>query len=250
MTEEEQRVQWDLICSLVADRMRVFTRPYVNILAGDVDLGTGTFLEKDGLHVITCEHVARLDPAAFYLDGNGSTKLQPGTWRLEPDASKDVAIAPVSDQEWRNVSKTARPLSVSRFAQRHAPVKDELLFFRGIAGENTKYVGHLGVDAIISGYCSQEKYNTGDGQIFEILWEPNKTKISLGTDSGIRDRVLYGNSAGFSGSLVWNTRFVELGCDLSRWSPEQAVVTGLLRRYDETTKTLLVWRIEHLNAWL
>jgi hypothetical protein len=34
------------------------------------------------------------------------------------------------------------------------------------------------------------------------------------------------------------------------WRPEDAAVTGLLRRYDASTGTLLAWRVEHLLAWL
>jgi hypothetical protein len=65
-----------------------------------------------------------------------------------------------------------------------------------------------------------------------------------------KERVRYDDPEGFSGSLVWNTRFVELGCDLSAWRPHEAVVTGLLRRWDTSTRTLLTWRVEHLLAWL
>jgi len=37
-----------------------------------------------------------------------------------------------------------------------------IFFFRGIAGENASYVGSLGVDAVVTGYCSQEKHHTGE----------------------------------------------------------------------------------------
>lgn len=250
MTEQERQAKWKMLCNIVADQMKVFTRPYVNILAGEKDLGTGTFIEKDGIKIITCEHVARLNPVAYYIDGAGSFQLQPGTWRTEPDPKKDVALAPLPDAEWKMASERARPLPTTRFAKHHAAVKDELLFFRGIAGENANYVGSFGVDAIVSGYCSQEKHDTGDGEIFEILWKAGQAAVTSGTDAAARARVLYDNPAGFSGSLVWNTRFVELGCDLTTWNPNEAAVTGLLRRFDERTETLLVWRIEHLHEWL
>jgi len=108
----------------------------------------------------------------------------------------------------------------------------------------------FGVDAIISGYCSQEKLETSDDQIFEILWCPEEASITSGTSDDVRARFKYNDPAGFSGSLVWNTRFLELKCDFQKWNPSEAVVTGLLRRFDEDTNTLLVWRVEHLHAWL
>jgi hypothetical protein len=103
---------------------------------------------------------------------------------------------------------------------------------------------------IATGYCSQEEPGAGDADIFEILWNPPSTAVSSGTSDQVRSTFQHSNPAGFSGSLVWNTRFVEKGCDLSNWNPQDAVVTGLLRRWDYATKTLLAWRVEHLLAWL
>lgn len=250
LTEEEMQSIWGEISSVVTDRMKIYTRPFVAILAGGINVGTGSFIEREQICLLTCEHVARFDPVAYYLDEGGTTSLQPETWCVEPDESKGVALASVSAVEWERIATTARPLPMTKIAQSHGPVKDELLFFRGIAGVNVGYIGNFGSDSILSGYCSQEKHGTDDKDIFEILWSPKNTTLSQGTSEDVRERVKYDNPAGFSGSLVWNTRFVELGCDFSRWSPDQAVVTGLLRRYDDRTNTLLAWRVEHLNAWL
>ncbi|MFK5980952.1 MAG: hypothetical protein QM488_18930 [Rhizobiaceae bacterium] len=83
-----------------------------------------------------------------------------------------------------------------------------------------------------------------------LCWNPEGTTVSSGAHRDARARVKYSNPAGFSGSLVWNNRFVELGCDFQKWSPNEAVITGLLRRFDDTTGTLLAWRVEHLHGWL
>jgi hypothetical protein len=241
------------MCNVVADRMKVFTRPYVTILASaagkPTDIGTGTFIEKGGVQLLSCQHVAIFNPTAFYIDDGGTSQLEPGIWCMEPNPNKDVAVALVSPEEWSHLSGSARPLPMSRFAQRHSTAEHELLFFRGIAGENA-YISAFGTDVILSGYCSQEKEHTGDENIFEILWGGSETAVTAGTDNGVQGRVKYDDPAGFSGSLVWNTRFVDLGCDFSKWSPDKARVTGLLRRYDPNTDTLLVWRVEHLHEWL
>ncbi|CDZ41567.1 Hypothetical protein NGAL_HAMBI1145_59580 [Neorhizobium galegae bv. officinalis] len=250
MTEKE----WEDMCDVVSDMMTIYTRPYVAILAGGTtgkppEIGTGTFIEKDGIQLLTCEHVSRSNPTAFYNDDSGSRKLEPNIWCAEAALNKDVAIAPVPGADWSSVSSSAQPLPLSNFAQRHTTVERELLFFRGIGGENA-YISDYGADAILTGYCSQEKLETGDSDIFEILWNPNATTISSGTRKDARARIKFNNPAGFSGSLVWNTRFVELGCDFEKWSPGKAVVTGLLRRFDDTTETLLAWRVEHVQSWL
>jgi len=243
MTEEEKRARWRLMSDAVADQMTVFTRPYVSILAGGTvgmytDIGTGTFIKKDEVQLLTCEHVARFNPSAYFLDGHGSLQLQPGTWKIEADTSKDVALAPVPAEEWGKVGARAHPLPTSKFAPHHRPVEHEILFFRGIAGENANYIGNFGVDAIISGYCSQEKLDSGDQQIFEMLWCPAETSVTSSASDEVRTRVKYDNPAGFSGSLVWNTRFVELGCNLQKWSPSEAVVTGILRACKKPTESV------------
>ena len=101
-----------------------------------------------------------------------------------------------------------------------------------------------------TGYCSQEKANTGDKEIFELFWEPDKTEVSSQTLPEASAEMKFEVAGGFSGSLVWNTRYLEVSRQGCQWSPEDAVVTGLLRRWDQDTKTLLVWRVEHLRSWI
>lgn len=89
-----------------------------------------------------------------------------------------------------------------------------------------------------------------DPQIFEIFWEPENTQFSAGTSDDVRAKVRFNDPGSFSGSLVWNTRYLEITNAGESWSPEDAVVTGMLRRYDSNTATLLALRVEHLREWL
>jgi hypothetical protein len=241
--------EWLAMCDRVADLMKVHTRPFVPILAG-AEIGTGAFIEKDGPTVLTCAHVAKHDPHAHFVDGTGNTELRLGAWRADVSVGADVACAPIDASEWNKVSGRAQLLPMSDFAKHHSPAPNELLFFRGLAGENAAYISGLGADVILTGYCSQEKMQTGDANVFEILWDPSKITKTSGTPADVRERVKHENPAGLSGSLVWNTRFVEQGCEFSRWKPDDALVTGLLRRYDADTGTLLAWRVEHLLKWI
>jgi hypothetical protein len=136
-----------------------------------------------------------------------------------------------------------------RFPARHRIAdRAELLFFLGFAGENAHY-GFDVHEANGSGYCTQEVANSGDDDIFELFWQPQVIQATNGTAAEARRAAIkWDNPAGFSGSPAWNTRYLEVGGD--RWRPEDAVVTGLLRRWDPETKTLLVWRVQHLLAWL
>lgn len=241
------------MCDSVADMMKVHTRPYVTPLVQDIvgvppAIGTATFIERNGVEILTCEHVARDAPFEHEFHGRQGLLMLPVQWRSDPHPI-DAAIAQVPTNHWTSVKHSAVPLPMSRFASHHQPVPNELLFFRGIAGENVVLqIGHSEIS--LTGYCSQEKPGGGDPSIFEMLWHPPGTNVSSGTSAQVRARFQHNNPGGFSGSLVWNTRFVERGCNLATWSPTDAVVTGLLRRWDFTTKTLLAWRVEHLLGWI
>ena len=256
---DEQRKAWKSLCDRVSDIMKIHTRPFVTPLLHDVPgeplrVGSGSYLDlSDGTGarttVLTCEHVARHQPQQH--QPNGSPTLLPlqGQLYADHDVTIDAATIMISNTVWAETAHAATPLAMNRFAERHAPVAGEVFFFRGLTDENSYVSGNV-LDAIYTGYASQERPGTGDDQIFEIEWDPNKTQITQGTHPEAASRVRYDNAHGYSGSLVWNTRFVEMGCDLNRWRPTDAVVTGLLRRWDTSTMTLLVWRIEHLRRWL
>ena len=71
---------------------------------------------------------------------------------------------------------------------------------------------------------------------------------SNGTSAEARKNMKFSNPRGFSGSLVWNTRFLETGGDLTTWSPSDARVTGLLKRFEEENLLLLATPIERLRT--
>lgn len=242
------REQWDALCGIVADQMKDFTRPFVTPIVHEAigekaRIGSGTYIDfsdsgESNTTLLTCEHVARYQPLQH--KPNGSEQLISLSGVVCTDRVPiDAATVRISNITWAEQAHKGKPIPIRSFACEHNPVKDEILFFRGLAGENA-YVGFGGFDAIITGYWSQEKRGTGDTQIIEIFWEPDKTQITPNTDPIAREKLKYDNAEGFSGSLVWNTRFVETGYDINAWSPSKAVVTGLLRRLDTTARTLLI----------
>lgn len=244
---------WDALCNFVADRMKEHTRPFVtplieNAIGRAPIVGTGTYLERAGVDLLTCEHVARNAPFLHQFDGHVPLLPLPATWRGDPSPI-DAAVAPISSSHWSAVRHSARPLPMGRFARRYQPVEKEVFFFRGVADENVS-VGAMHARVIMTGYCTQEDLQGGNADIFELHWNPQETTVTRGTSNEVRAMFKHDDPAGFSGSLVWNTRFVENGCDITTWKPEDAQITGLLQRWDTTTKTLLVWRVEHLLAWL
>lgn len=252
----EQREAWEALCATVSDLMNAHTRPFVTPLVNDVPgeplrIGGGTYLDHGNgrTTVLTCEHVARFQPQFHQPNGCDSLLLLPGQVCADRDVTIDAATILIPNNTWEGMAHAAKPLAADRLAERHAPIAGEVFFFRGLTSENS-YVSGGDLDAVYTGYASQERPGTGDDQIFEIEWNPSGTQITPGTPPKAASRVRYDDAHGYSGSLVWNTRFVELGCDFNRWRPTEAVVSGLLRRWDTSTTTLLVWRVEHLRRWL
>ena len=243
------------MCDHVTEQMRAFTGPFVTPLTTPTLetirlTGTGSYVDIRGERLLlTCEHVAREKPAHYRFAGSDDVFEHQGPWR-EDSHPVDAATAPMSNAAWTATSHQAGAVLAAAFAARHHIAQpEELLFFRGYAGENAAY--GFGVHAANgSSYCSQEVKASGDSEIFEMSWEPLQTEFTAGTSAEAQASMGFNDARGFSGSLVWNTRYLETTGAGRKWSPDDAKVTGLLRRWDTGTKTLLVWRVEHLRAWL
>lgn len=249
--------EWAEIQNDVADAMNAFTRPFVTPLTSSsveqVCLeGTGSYISYQNERLLlTCQHVREEGGVDYRFIGSDKVFKHPGPWSEDARPSVDVAAAAIDDSRWMATQHQADSVPFGRFAtSHHIAQKEELLFFRGFASENARF-GFDVHEANGSGYCSQQKQvDAGDPSIFEIFWEPQSASFTSGTDQNARRAMRVQDSGGFSGSLVWNTRYLECVNAGYEWQPEMAVVTGLLRRWDTSTKTLLAWRVEHLRAWL
>jgi hypothetical protein len=173
--------QWKQINDDVTEAMKGFTRAFVTPLGtetsqGEVRLvGTGNYVLNDEKRILlTCEHVARVQPMHYRFLGNDTVLEYVGpSWRMDPHPI-DAAQAPISDSAWSAVAHQAVAVPVGKFAQKHQISQQaELLFFRGFAGENEHYAFCVH-QTNGSGYCSQETAGTGNAQIFEVFWEPDK----------------------------------------------------------------------------
>jgi hypothetical protein len=145
---------------------------------------------------------------------------------------------------------SALSLPYEDFGEKHVVYDGtELLFFFGYAGENSHYWPDQ-LDSYGSGFCTQQKLGAVDNEYFEIPWDPQKACVVAGTSDQTRAEMRFENAQGFSGSLVFNTRFIETAAAGRVWSPKDAVVTGMVQRWAPESKTLLARRIEHIRPWL
>lgn len=246
--------QWKALAGTVAERMKTYTRPFVTPIRTSNDytvwlLGTGSYVAaKERRIVVTAEHVIR-----------GVKEVHHQFWGCddvficEPfvfHVPLDTAFAPVLNATWNARPHNAVTIDINTFAPKHNPVPDELLFFRGFAGENAKY--GFGIhQAHATGYCSQEPHTAPPApELFEMIWNPDKTEFTPETSDETKAAMKHDDPHGFSGSLVWNTRFVEKSAKGEVWTPEDAVVTGLVQRWMEERGTIVALRVEYLTQWL
>lgn len=251
MEDDITQEEWDSICNSVTESMRRHTRPFATpLMSGTSLVGSGNFVQlNDEPSILTCQHVAIRGQLDYRFLGLDTAFNNHDEWNMEPPPV-DLATASLLHGQWDGLDHQAKAVTYDRFAQHHAPFDGyELMFFRGYAGENSTILGTFG-EANASAYCSQEKQDAGDATYFEIFWEPGMTQYTTATTTEEREKVSYENPKGFSGSLVWNTRYREVTSAQKQWTPADAVVTGMAHRWDENARTLLVYRVEHIHKFI
>jgi hypothetical protein len=237
--------------------MRETTRPYVASIFR-VFSPTEASLEASGAYVqlrnrtylITNQHVAaalKTHSLAHQLadDEHGVRITNPFQALSYP---VDIAISRIDDEIWRSYKNEKQALPVWRLAQEHKPMQHELLFLMGFSGERSYYSKSLEyVFSTATPYSTQESQlpQPFDPEVsFALLFSTGHAIAVDGKRRGLP------NPAGFSGSLVWNTKAVESMVAGREWTPEQAQVTGIVWGWDTTNACLLATRVEHVRSFM
>ena len=139
----------------------------------------------------------------------------------------------------------------------HAPVAREFLFLMGFAGSRAYFSPILNV-IVTNGtpYLTQEFDPQAEQREitwkhfdpafhFAMPWEPEQVEI---VDR--EGKAVPVNADGFSGSLVWNTRYTEYTAAEKLWDPNVAQLTGVAWGWPKQDRVLLATRIEHVRTFL
>lgn len=250
--ESAEQVEWMKKCDYVVSEMNNFVRSYVTPLSHESAnrvrlIGTGSFIIRSGIHsIITCHHVGaegewKLD---YRLNSSDVIHRYSMRWLGIPEpvdvaCTKDTLVALATEQP---------AIQPQQLALRHeTSQKEELLYFFGFSGENSNFA----FENLVSngtGYLTQKNQEAAsDGDLIELLWPQGAPNWSSETTEYAKKNMRFSDPRGFSGSLVWNTRFLEVGGNLDSWSPNYARVTGILKRFDPARSVLLATPIEKVG---
>lgn len=254
MSEDE----WKQHARQVVAEMQDFTAPFVSAVSYEKPdheprlSGSGSFIDLFGRCVLlTNEHVLNdpqtglplLNPAFGAHGTEHVFRILSGT--IGAPYPVDCAIIPVPDPIWSSLHM-AQAIPEERFHWAHVPTNREILFFRGYAQETSSF--HFeNLFSVGTSYGTQimEEPPIGPDRrfFFPLHHSPEKAEIINGQGH-------LPLPPGLSGSTVWDTRFVACLRDGTKWSPEEARVTGIVCRWRSGDTGIEVLKIEHIRSWL
>lgn len=251
MTSEE----WNMMCNEVTSQMlehiKPYTTPISKVLADDYGehCGSGSFLcHANSRYLITNEHVAKALESHSLAHQFNESESESVVRITKPMCAKqypfDLALSKIPDKAWSVCRHKSNAIHLARFAHKHDPVDGELLFMIGYSDERSDfYFGYLNSPG--TPYTTQETSfpkDIGDPKYhFAIHYKPD---LAISVDGKFRGLP---KPPGMSGSLVWNTRFVEYFQQNKEWSPNQAQVTGIVWGWPSSDACLLATRVEHFD---
>lgn len=213
--------------------------------------GTGSYIEwGDRRLLITNEHVLkdferRKFAHQFHLCEDVFELAKPIALEKHP---VDVALCAIPEDLWQSKQHAAEAVPQERFATLHRPAPGELMFVTGFPERRSRFLfGNLFSRAtrLVTQEHPAAVVSDLHPNYFSVAYAPEKTQSVDPANT-----VPLSTPEGMSGSLVWNTRFVECLKAGQQWSPDLAQVTGMFCRWDSTTSSVLAVRIEVIRDFL
>lgn len=228
--------------------------------------GTGNFIQIERLkYLLTCEHVANYvthETLCIALRGAEEvfTLVNPASALLDP---ADIAVIGISENDWESEPHDSKCIQLDQLAEYHAPEEGEWMYLSGYPGElayawppmsdnagSAQEPGQQHCTAI-SFMCQvqtsfeeslSKEYPTPLEDMHFLL--PYSPEVAEYKSEG-PEKVLP-LPPGLSGSLVWNTRYVEINSLGQVWKPEDARVTGIVWGGSSKSGVLVATPVEYI----
>ncbi len=260
MLSAEEQAAYQEILRQMKEHVSQFITPISENLSNDhgQPAGSGTYVTINGsVYLVTNEHVAEK------MKKKGISHLpSPGDhWHRVAEPMQaltypvDLGVAPIRPESWAMASQSSLP--IERFDDEYAPVPGELLFFCGYPGYPRRAIAEFEI---------RQPYSTNFGYLtipavpmitFEV-GDPSRTPREFIPD--IHSLIHYGGVAlrgddgdvrespdarGFSGTLVWDTKFI--ACQGEGWNPSMSRVCGQIHRWNDGHEVLITTKVQHLR---
>lgn len=215
--------------------------------------GTGAFVAVDEAKLLVSnDHVIR--NAGLVHSFQGSDRFFAAAQRrYGVEYPVDVGAAQIDPQVWAGDGGGAQAIAFARFAERHETVPYEILWMGGFPGARVKQL-HEVKFAVCEATPTQEYlFHEGTGAHesfdphfhFAVYYSPgNAIRIESAPSSPGRSV-----PPGLSGTLVWNTRRLERHYAGAPWTPDLAVVTGIVWGWPGANY-LIATRVQHFRQFL
>ncbi|OGI05911.1 MAG: hypothetical protein A2Y40_03185 [Candidatus Margulisbacteria bacterium GWF2_35_9] len=249
MTESD----WVVINKDVNLKMLEYVKHFVTPISKVIDhntgehFGTGSYLEIEKTkYLITNDHVAREinnSPLTYqFLDNEDIFKFT-NPILAKPDPI-DLALVKIEYSAWDSCKHNSLAIPIGCFALNHELMEGELLFILGFAFENSKfYYNYLNTHS--TPYLTQEiklPEKFGDPKFhFGLYYNPDR---AIKVNEKSKDLPI---PFGMSGSLVWNTRYVEKYNMGKSWAPSDSRVTGILRKWSSGDACLHATKVDYFD---
>lgn len=240
----------------MAEYVSQFITPISEVLDHDHGraAGTGNYLQIAGeCYLLTNDHVAckMAQGGIAHLpqrDQAYHRLIQPAMGFAFPI---DVGITHVSSETWRGA--TQRALPVDQLDERFNPAAGELMFVcgypgfarRGITEEEIRYPRETQFGMLTIPAVPILTTAVNDPHHQPAIYDPNAhflvryEGVAHRPGEGVRETP---DARGFSGSLVWDTKFFAVGDE--DWTPDMARVCGIVHRWNDELGVLMATRIE------
>lgn len=263
MTLPQNKAEWEQACATVVAAMQSYVAPSVTPLSAITRdekerptegklLGTGSYLEvASSRMLITNEHnlktLEQNSIGAQFFANEGVFQLHNPAYTLP--YPWDVGFSMINLQVWTMPelnSHKAVAIPQGKLAPAHRPVENELLFLMGYASTGSTFLFGTLLSRGTSYLMREVALPKGWGDTrfhFALDYRPDLAE-QVGPGAGLP------RPDGLSGSLVWNTRYVECVTQGKSWLPEYAEVTGIVWGWPSSTAALIATRIEHVRSFM